>query len=132
MKLITKDVDYAVRALSYIGKNQPRSVTISELTKKLDISRLFLRKILQNLAKAGILSSSKGKYGGFILKQSPGKILLGKLIKILHGEINIIDCRVKEKLCPNRKFCLLRRKVKGIEANIKRQLQNISLDSLLK
>ena len=65
MKLITRDTDYAVRALCFIGQRQKRLISASELVANLKIPRPFLRKILQTLNREGILNSYKGKGGGF-------------------------------------------------------------------
>ena len=132
MKIIAKDVDYAVRALLYLAQNKGDKVTISELARNLGISRPFLRKILQNLAKTGILDSNKGKGGGFVLKQAPKDILLSDLVNALHGEINIIDCEIKGKVCSNKKICGLRKRVKSIESNIVKQLRGVTIASLVK
>ena len=70
MKLINRDTDYAVRALSYILRRKDKIVTAAELVRELDMPRPFLRKILQSLNKNGFLKSQRGKGGGFILAPS--------------------------------------------------------------
>ena len=73
MKLITRNTDYALRALCYISKNK-NIVTVNELVKKLKVPRSFMRKILQRLNKRRILVSFKGQGGGFKLRALPEKI----------------------------------------------------------
>jgi Rrf2 family protein len=82
MKLLNRDTDYAVKALLYITQNNPKRMSVSELVKALDIPRPFLRKILQILNREGVLDSSRGKGGGFVLAVPPEKILLTCLIDI--------------------------------------------------
>lgn len=130
MKLITKDVDYAVRALLYMAQIKDKPVAVSELVNRLKISRSFLRKILQHLANGKILYSLRGKGGGFVLATEVGNILLLDLINILHGEISIIDCSCKGEPCLNQVACTLRKSAKGIEENIKKQLKGITIASL--
>ena len=55
MKLITRDTDYAIRALCFIARFKKKIVSVSELVKVLKIPRPFLRKILQTLNKKRIL-----------------------------------------------------------------------------
>ena len=57
MKLITRDTDYAIRALSCIAADKEKVYTVTELTKSLDVPRPFLRKILQILNHKGLLKS---------------------------------------------------------------------------
>ena len=59
MKLITRDTDYAVRALIFIIKQKKEVISVNKLINNLKLPRPFLRKILQVLNKKGILNSAK-------------------------------------------------------------------------
>jgi hypothetical protein len=76
MKLINRDTDYALRAMSFIVKYNKKIVSVAELVKSLKIPQPFLRKILQKLNKQGILKSYKGKDGGFLLAKPANKIFI--------------------------------------------------------
>ena len=130
MKLITRNTDYAVRALCYISKNPDASVSVSELVVELKIPRPFLRKILQTLSGEGLLRSVKGQRGGFSLACSPKKILLTDLIRIFQNTIHLNECIFKKKLCPNRSVCLLKKQIDSIEADVLRRLHKITIASL--
>ena len=64
MKLITRDTDYALRALIRIAVSGKQVVSVSELVNELAIPRAFLRKVLQKLTKHSVLISVKGNQGG--------------------------------------------------------------------
>ena len=132
MKLITRDTDYALRAVCYIAKTKNKLVTASELVDKLEIPRPFLRKILQTLSKAGILRSSKGKNGGFVLIVPPKKIMLMDLINIFQGVIKLNECFFKKELCPKKDECSLRKIISGLEKDMFNKLKKISLFTLIK
>ena len=87
MKLLTRNTDYAVRAICYMAKRGEGVISVTELVKSLKIPRPFLRKILQTLNKKGIVRSSKGIGGGFRLAVAPGKIYLVDLIKVFQGPL---------------------------------------------
>ncbi len=130
MKLITKDIDYAVRALLHILKSKNKTVSVGELEKETKISRSFLRKILQTLSREKILKSIKGKGGGFSLNKPPEKVFLKDLIKIFQGKISFINCIFRGKPCFNRKTCPLRKKIKKIEKYVEGEIKGVSLQSL--
>jgi Rrf2 family protein len=132
MKLITRDTDYAVRALCYIAREKDKVVAASTLVKKLKIPRPFLRKILQILNQRRLLKSYKGKGGGFVLAVSPGKISLAQLIEIFQGRLKLNECFFKKRICPNLKTCRLKKKIDKIERYVTRELRDIFLGSLLK
>lgn len=131
MKLITRDTDYAIRALRYIAHNKGRIVSAAELVKELKIPRPFLRKILQILNREGVLESIKGKGGGFKLIGNPKMISVVDLIEIFQGPINLNECVFKKLVCPNTKRCILRKKINNIEKFVIRELKSINLLSLL-
>jgi len=132
MKLITRDTDYAIRALCYIAKAKGQIVSASLLVKDLKIPRPFLRKILQKLNKKGILKSHKGLGGGFTLAARVDNILLADLIKVFQGGVNLNDCLFKKKPCPNRQCCALKKKIDAIQEQVVAQLKSITIGKLLK
>ena len=131
MKLITRNTDYAVRALCCIAEQKQEVISADQLVKSLEMPRPFLRKILQTLNKEGLLNSSKGKGGGFSLAVSPGKITLIDVMKIFQGSLKLNECTFKKKVCPNIKDCLLKKKIDEIEKEVILRLKAITLESLL-
>ena len=132
MKLITRDIDYAVRALCLMsGTKNGEIVSVAELVKKLKTPRPFLRKILQLLNKNGVLKSYKGNGGGFKLALPPQKIFLGNLVEIFQGPVQLNQCIFKKKICPSISTCIFRQKIGAIETYVVSQLKSISIDSLL-
>ncbi|MDP8292951.1 MAG: Rrf2 family transcriptional regulator [Candidatus Orphnella occulta] len=131
MKLITRDTDYAVRAIAFIAESEKEMVPTDELVKRLKMPRPFLRKILQILNKGGVLKSYKGKGGGFSLTSSPKKLFLLDIMKAFQGDIRLNECIFKKRICPNIKACPLRKKITRIEDNVLKELKNITIASLI-
>jgi Rrf2 family protein len=131
VKLITRDTDYAVRAICFIAQSKKALVSAAELVKELKIPRPFLRKLLQVLNKEGILISYKGKGGGFKLALGLDKIYLLGLMKIFQGPLRLNECIFKKRPCPNIKRCPLRKKVTSIERHVFSELKNITIRSLI-
>lgn len=131
MKIITRDTDYAVRALCYMAEKKGGIVTVSEIVNELKAPRAYLRKILQILNKKGILKSQKGFGGGFGLGLSPANIYVIDLIKIFQGGMKLNECMFKKKICPNRSSCRLREKLYDIENYVRDELSRITIEGLL-
>ncbi len=133
MKLITRDIDYAVRALIYLADNKNKGIVpVPELVDKLGITRPFLRKIMQLLAKAGVIESYKGNKGGFRLIKKPEDIYLIDLIEIFQGDFSLNECLLNKDICPNEGDCILRGRVNDIEEKVRLELESIDLSSLIK
>jgi Rrf2 family protein len=132
VKLITRDTDYAVRALCFIAMGQGKVITVSTLAEKLNTPRPFLRKTLQKLNRQGILKSFKGASGGFQLAARPEKIFFLDLIKVFQGDFKLNECVLKKNICPNKKNCSLKKKLDTIESYVIKELGSITIASLLK
>ncbi len=131
MKLITRDTDYAVRALAFIACQKNEIISVRSLVSKLKIPRPFLRKILQILNKKGLLRSYKGQGGGFVLARSINRIFLLDLIEIFQGPIKLDECIFKKRICPNIKTCKLKKRLDSIQRFVISELRSITLASLL-
>lgn len=131
MKLITRDTDYALRALCYSACHPGQKISVKDIVKKLEIPRSFLRKICQRLNKKGILKSYKGKGGGFELAINPNKIYLIDLIEIFQGPLKLNECMFKNEICPDIKACPLSKKIERIQKYVFGQLGNITVKSLI-
>ena len=133
MKLITRDIDYAVRALIYLADNKNEGIVpVPELVDGLGITRPFLRKIMQVLGKAGVVESYKGNKGGFRLIKKPGDIYLIDLIEIFQGKFSLNECLLNKDICPNESNCILKDRVEDIEEKVRIELGSIDLSSLIK
>jgi Rrf2 family protein len=132
MKLITREIDYTVRALKYLAETGKGRIPVTELEKELKITRPMLRKIMQELAKKGMVVSYKGNNGGFSLNSKPEDIFLIDLVEVFQGKFSMNECILNKDICPNRDNCLLKNNIDEIEADVKKRLESISLKSLMK
>jgi Rrf2 family cysteine metabolism transcriptional repressor len=118
--------------LCFISGQKAKRVSASELVSDLKMPRPFLRKILQVLNKKGILRSSKGQGGGFLLAKPANKIFLLDLIEIFQGPLNLNDCFFKKMPCADARTCILRKKIGYIEKYVVSQLKSINISSLIR
>ncbi|MDD5644984.1 MAG: Rrf2 family transcriptional regulator [bacterium] len=134
MKLLTRDTDYAVRALIFICKAGRRregaTVTADEIIKALKLPKALLRKSLQTLSKNKILISGRGKRGGFSLSKHPSKINIVDIITIFQGPVNFTNCLLRNTPCPNRRMCKVRKKILNLSKYVSSALEKITLSSL--
>lgn len=137
-KLVTRNTDYAVRALCYMAaqampdkKGKGGVITVTELVKELGMPRPFLRKILQKLNAAKLLISQKGKGGGFRLARPADRIFITEVMEIFQGPFKLNDCMFKRKICPNRKACFLRKRLEAIEEFAVAQLKGVTIKEIL-
>jgi Rrf2 family transcriptional regulator, iron-sulfur cluster assembly transcription factor len=99
--MLSSSCRYGIRAVIYLA-SQPASngkTGIKQISKDLDLPSPFLSKILQQLAKQKILSSSKGPHGGFSLLKDPRKITLIDIVNTIDGYDTFTDCIMHNGSC---------------------------------
>ncbi|WP_372768710.1 Rrf2 family transcriptional regulator [Lutibacter sp.] len=91
--MLSKKTKYGLKALSYLAKQEPNvPILISVISESENISKKFLESILLTLKKSGILSSKKGKGGGYYLIKNPTEIKISTVIRLLEGPIAMLPC----------------------------------------
>lgn len=91
--MLSKKTRYAFRALAYLAENYGEGpILISSISTQKKIPLKFLENILNELKKADLLESKKGKGGGYFLKVSPKKINLATVIRVINGPIALLPC----------------------------------------
>ena len=99
--MLSSSCRYGIRAVIYLA-SQPSTngkTGIKQISKDLNLPSPFLAKILQQLAKQKILSSSKGPHGGFSLLKDPRKITLIDIVNTIDGYDTFTDCIMHNGSC---------------------------------
>lgn len=97
---LTRGSEYAIRGMLFLAR-QPRGrkVMTSEVARAADVPESFLAKVLQVLARAGIVESFRGTGGGFALIRPAGEITLRRIVEAVEGDIALNKCLVHEDAC---------------------------------
>jgi Rrf2 family protein len=91
--MLSMKSQYAFKALTMLAERFDKGpVLISDIAQKKKIPLKFLENILLELKKAGILDSKKGKGGGYFLKQTPEKVKVATVIRLINGPIAMLPC----------------------------------------
>jgi len=99
--LITRASEYALLSLVILTRTDT-PIDVLSLSKRLGISKSFLAKVLQSLARENIVKSFKGASGGFILESAPEDISLLSVLKAAEGRsLNVFDCSSDSNDCPS-------------------------------
>lgn len=135
--MLSKKTQYAFRALTHLAQNYGKDpVRISSISVQQKIPLKFLENILNELKKAEILESKKGKGGGYSLRVSPKKLNLATIIRVINGPIALLPCvslnfyekclDCNEETCGIRKMMIIAR-----DATLK-VLEKKTFDDILK
>jgi Rrf2 family protein len=106
-------------------------VSTREISQSEDISYQLTCKLMQKLNKAGLVKSSMGPNGGFVLNRKPTKINLAEIINVIQGPLSLSRCLLGKNVCPKQSSCPITAKLTDLQKNIGDYLQSITLDELL-
>lgn len=97
MKVSTR-AKYGVKAMVDLAINSKdnKCVPLKSIAKRQNIPENYLEQLMATLKKAEIISSIRGVQGGYILNRAPEDISVADLIKILEGNLAIVDCVEKD------------------------------------
>lgn len=91
MKISTKG-RYGLRAMVDLAVfSNGDHVSLNSIAERQNISINYLEQVFASLRKAGLVKSIKGAQGGYVLSDSPENIRVGSILRILEGELTVID-----------------------------------------
>lgn len=115
---MSKGSEYAIAGLVYIAWERSGGTTgIEEVSRGTGISSQYIAKIFRTLASRGIVSSQRGRDGGFSLARDPGEITLLQVVEAIDGPVEA-RCIKKTDECPESGTCQLFCVLKSCAAQI--------------
>lgn len=127
MKL-TSYTNYAMRSLQLAALKAPDLVRIDDVAKIHNLSRPHIMKIVHELGKAGYLETVRGRSGGFRLARPPEDIIVGEVVHITEGPLNVVECFNPEKnTCPLMGICILSKKMQEATAAFMAVLDDLTI-----
>jgi Rrf2 family iron-sulfur cluster assembly transcriptional regulator len=129
--LFTTPMQYAIRGLTQLTLlGGPQSLMLEQLTEQTDLPRDFLAKIFGQLAKGGLLNSTRGRGGGFALARPAHLITLLDIMEALEGPSACDRCVVGLQNCDDHAACPQHDLFKPIRQRLKDYLRTTTLADL--
>lgn len=84
--------DYTLRVLMYCAAHPQQLVTIGELAERHGVSKNHLMKIVNDLARQGVLETTRGRGGGLRLLKDPATIRIGDIVRATETDFRLVEC----------------------------------------
>lgn len=102
--MLSKTAEYALRAAVCLGRDPARPRSADLLAEQTKVPRRYLHKVLQDLARAGLVRSQGGKGGGYALDRKPEAITILDVVNAVEPLERIRSCPLglpsHTALCP--------------------------------
>jgi Rrf2 family protein len=102
--MLSQKAKYALRALLRLA-NSNRPLSANEIAQRERISLKFLGAIFVVLRDADIVTSRRGRLGGYRLTRSPARISFGEIIRAIDGPLAPIGCASRTQFAPCADCC---------------------------
>ena len=105
---LSQKCQYAVRAVFELAKRESQGpVRIADIAEAQAIPMRFLQGILNSLRGSGIVDSTRGKKGGYILLKPATRLTVGEVIEFFEGSLAPVDCLTNpNESCPLKGRCV--------------------------
>lgn len=124
---LTSFTDYGLRMLMRMASAPDAAFSTADLAGEFGLSRHHLTKIMQQLARAGVVRTRRGSGGGAILARPPEEVSVGEVVRILEAGQSLVDCLGAEGRCSLDGRCRLKARLRLAEQAFLRQLDQTSL-----
>jgi Rrf2 family iron-sulfur cluster assembly transcriptional regulator len=128
---LTMTGEYAIRAMIHLaGLPMGTSVQIAEIARAWNIPESFLRKIITQLTKTRMVSSTRGIGGGVRLTQDPASLTVISVIEAVDGPMTLNKCLIERSFCDRTSWCAVHDIWYEAQEKMKQALGSASLAEL--
>ena len=131
--MLSQRTRYTIRALLHLADRYGEGpVQLSEIAEAQNIPPKFLTVMLSQMIREGLVSSRRGRDGGYWLARQPGQISYGELVRLTRGSLGLLPCASrfayeKCKNCISEDKCRLHRVMLMVRDETARILDGLTL-----
>jgi Rrf2 family protein len=126
---VSEAASLAMHACTFLAENNGEKASTREIAAVLEASEHHLAKVMQRLAKAGLVSPVRGPKGGFVLGKRPDKIALLDIYSAIEGNFPSSDCLLSRRICKGEK-CILGGLLEALNRDVMDYLKNTRLSEI--
>ena len=131
MIILSKLADYGVIVATRLAADPARQSTAAAIADDTLLPRATVAKILKALARAGLVSATRGPAGGYRLARRADAISVAEVVAAIDGDIGLTQCSVHVAECARTNYCPTRPHWAAINRAVAQALGAVSLDAML-
>ncbi|HVB34566.1 MAG TPA: SUF system Fe-S cluster assembly regulator [Patescibacteria group bacterium] len=128
MLRVSRKADYALIALKHLAQyGHSEAWSAADISSAYGISAPLLAKVLQRLAKGGLVHARHGSSGGYTLARDPASITALEVVQAIDGPISITSCSTHGGDCDHLSKCTVREPLRRINDSVLQVLKQVTL-----
>jgi Rrf2 family protein len=131
MLKLSKKADYGLIALKHLALHDGEgTASASDIAEIYGISGTLMAKVLQRLARKGLLRARHGSMGGYELAKNPAQITALEAISAIDGPVMITSCETAHGVCDHSEVCTVRDPLRRVNDGIMQVLGAVTITNL--
>ncbi|TBN02475.1 Rrf2 family transcriptional regulator [Hyunsoonleella flava] len=130
--MLSNSSKYAVKAVLFLAlhSSEENKIVVKDIAAPINVPLAYIAKLLQELSKENIISSTRGPKGGFYLSDSNKEQPVINILKIIDGEKRLTSCMLSLEKCNEEKPCPLHNILSSSRQTILKSLQEKTINEL--
>ena len=127
--MLSRSTEYALRAMTCVAR-VGRRISVGEIAEATQVPARYLAKVMQGLGRAGLVTSTRGRTGGFVLSRPPSEVTILEIVTAVDPIQRICKCPLD---LPEHKdqLCALHSRVDDALAHVEKAFERSSLADIL-
>lgn len=130
MLRISKLTDYGTVILAYLASQPDKSLAAADVADHTRIALPTVSKLLKTLQRSGLVTSTRGAFGGYQLARPATEITAARILDALEGPVAITECSGQHSNCAHEPNCRVGHAWQKVNAAIRRALNDVTLAQL--
>ena len=128
---LSKKADYGLIAVKHLAMHRHQhACSANEIAEEYGISATLMAKVLQKLARQGMVAAKHGSNGGYQLAKEPGEISALEVITAIDGPVLITSCVTSHGNCDATERCSVREPLRRVNESILNVLSTVTISQM--
>ena len=125
---------YAIKAVLFLALNssEEKKIMVKDIAEPINVPQAYIAKLLQDLSRHQVISSTRGPKGGFYLSDKNKDLPLIRIIHVIDGEKKLTACLLSLENCNEDKPCPLHNLAFTVREELLNNLENKTICDLAK
>jgi len=130
--MFSNSAKYAIKAVLYLAihSNETKRIMVKDISKPINVPQAYIAKLLQELSKQNVVSSARGRQGGFYLSRANRNQSIMSIVDVIDGEQKFNTCMLSLNECDKDKPCPLHDVIYSSKSTLIKSLENKTVNEL--
>jgi Rrf2 family protein len=130
--MISNSSKYAIKAVLFLAINstEEKKIMVKDIANPINVPQAYIAKLLQELAKQKLISSTRGPKGGFYLSDIDKERNILNIVEVIEGEKKLKACILSLESCNEHNPCPVHHLISQSRTTLLKNLKQKTINEL--